>query len=136
MYGAVSNRCEQFGMTENEEGQENPFGKWRIRDPRCTNEREVTSSEPSGIFSKASGISLRENIQDFESLSETIQFTRVCEDASFWHRVSAGVRYKARPDERFWTNHPIMPRRHTFVSKPTIQSTCSNSWRNSFRTSY
>ena len=37
---------------------------------------------------------------------------------------------------RFWTNHPIMPRIHTFVSKPTIQSTCSNSWRNSFRTSY
>ena len=30
-----------------------------------------------------SGSSLRENIQDFESLSETTRFTRVCEGASF-----------------------------------------------------
>ena len=41
----------------------------------------------------------RENIQDFESLSGALQFTRVCEDASFWYRVSAGMRYKTKPDE-------------------------------------
>ena len=47
----------------------------------------------------ASGSSLWENIQDFESLSETIRFTRVCEDTIFVHRVPAGMSYKTRPDE-------------------------------------
>ena len=46
-----------------------------------------------------SGNCLRENIQDFESLSETIRFTMVCELATIWHRVSAGMSYKTRPDE-------------------------------------
>ena len=40
------------------------------------------------------GNSVRENIQDFESLYETIRFTRVCEGASFVHRVPAGMSYK------------------------------------------
>ena len=43
--------------------------------------------------------SLRENILDFESLSETIRFTRVCEGASFVHQSSAGMSYKTRLDE-------------------------------------
>ena len=47
----------------------------------------------------ASGSSLRENIQYFESLSETLRFTRICEDALFVRRVSAGMSYKTRPDE-------------------------------------
>ena len=45
------------------------------------------------------GNSLRENRQDFESLSETTRFTRVCEGASFVHRVSAAMSYNIRPDE-------------------------------------
>ena len=45
------------------------------------------------------GTSLRENIQVFESLSETIRFTRVCEVAVFVHRVATGMSYKARPDQ-------------------------------------
>ena len=36
---------------------------------------------------------------DFESLTETIRFTRVCEDASFRHSVSAGMNCKTRPDK-------------------------------------
>ena len=47
----------------------------------------------------ASGNSSQENIHIFESLDETIRFTRVCELASFRHRVSAGMNYKTRPDE-------------------------------------
>ena len=47
----------------------------------------------------ASGNSLRRNIQEFESLSETIRFTRVCEDATFVHRVASGMSYKTRPEE-------------------------------------
>ena len=47
----------------------------------------------------ASGNRLQKNIQDFEFLSETIRFKRVCEDAVFTHRVSAGMSYKTRADE-------------------------------------
>ena len=39
------------------------------------------------------------SLQYFESLSETIRFTRICEDALFVRRVSAGMSYKTRPDE-------------------------------------
>ena len=88
IYGAVSNWCERFGLTEEEVGQEKPPGK----------KESVTKSVSSCVKSQevdlmvssprpASGSSLRENIQDFESLSETIRFTRVCEDAIFVHRV-------------------------------------------------
>ena len=86
----------------------------------------------------ASGSSWRENIQDFESLSETIRFTRVYEDAIFMHRGSAGMSYKTRPDQgdAFGQNHSIMQRIYTFQNKPSIQSLCNNSWRNSYWTSH
>ena len=41
-----------------------------------------------------SGNSLREHIQNFETLEKEIQFRKVCEDASFWKRVSIGVCHK------------------------------------------
>ena len=45
------------------------------------------------------GNSLRENVHDFKSLDEVIPFTRVCELASLWYWVSAGMNHKTRPDE-------------------------------------
>ena len=76
--------CEQFGLTEEEKVQERPLGKKEsvskgvlIREK--SQEVNLLVSSPR----LASGSSLRENIQDFESLSETIRFTRVCEDAIF-----------------------------------------------------
>ena len=77
----------------------------------------------------ASGNSLRWNIQDFESLSETIRFTKVCEGASFQHNVSAGMNYKTRPDEddgygkisplcREFTNSRVNPRSRVFAAFP------------------
>ena len=76
----------------------------------------------------ASGNSLRRNLQDFESLSETTRFTRVCER----HRVSAGMSCKTKhvEDDGFWTVDSVMQRIYVFSSKPPIQSLCSNSWRN------
>ena len=47
----------------------------------------------------ASGNSLQENILSFEALSDKIQFSKLCEDAWLEHRVSAGMKYKIRPDE-------------------------------------
>ena len=37
---------------------------------------------------------------------------------------------------RFWTNHPVLSRIHTFSSRPTIQRMCSHSWRHNCRTSH
>ena len=96
IYGAVSNRCEQFGLTK-EKGQEKQ--KESVTKGVLTS---VKSQEVKHLVScprPSSANSLRENIQDFESLSETIRFTRVCELASFPHRVSAGMSYKTRLDE-------------------------------------
>ena len=61
------------------------------------NSQEVQLSVSSPRL--ASGNIFEKTVEDFESLSETIQFTRVCEDAVFTHRVSAGRSYKTRPDE-------------------------------------
>ena len=46
----------------------------------------------------ASANSLRECLQKFETLEKDIQFTKVCEDASFWRRVSIGMTYRTIPD--------------------------------------
>ena len=58
-------------------------------------EEKISVSSPR----LASGNSLRRNIQDFESLSETIRLTRVCEDTIFVHQVASGMSYETRPDE-------------------------------------
>ena len=115
IYGADSNWCHQFGLTEKENLQDRPPGKKEsLTEVVLTS---VKSQEVKLLVSSprlASGNSLRENIQDFESLSETIRFTSFCEDVSFVHRVSAGMSYKTRHDEDdpFWTDHPIMQRIH------------------------
>ena len=46
----------------------------------------------------ASGNRLRECRQRFETLEKTVQFTKVCEDASFLKRVSIGMCYKTIAD--------------------------------------
>ena len=81
IHEAVLKWCAQFGLTEDEKGTRKSSRKSTIREQGNTKEREFTRSELFGIFLKTSiWKCLRENIQDFESLSETIRFTRVCED--------------------------------------------------------
>ena len=73
MYGAVSNWCEQVGLTEDEKGQEKPSGKKESVTKGVLT--SVKSQEVNLLVSSrrlASGSSLRENIQDIESLSERI----------------------------------------------------------------
>ena len=97
IYGAVSSWCEQVGLTEDEKGQEKQ--KESVTKGVLTS---VKSQEVKLLVSSprpVSGSSLRENIQDFESLSEISRPTRVCELTSFRHRVSAGMSYKTRLDE-------------------------------------
>ena len=61
---------------------------------------EITRSSTFGNFLQDWYLeTVWENIRDFESLSETLRFTRVCEGASFVHWVSVERSYKTRPDE-------------------------------------
>ena len=48
-----------------------------------------------------------DNIQDFESLSKTFQFTNVCEFASFLYGASAGVKHETNFDEDDGFEDPI-----------------------------
>ena len=80
----------QFGLTGEEKEQETPL----VRKESATNcvLSSVSSLEVKLLVSSprlASGSSLRRNNQDFESLSETLRFTR----------VASGMSYKTRPDE-------------------------------------
>ena len=50
VYGAVSSWCEQFGLTEEEKGQERQI----IRDQRCIDKCGMARSETLGIFYKTS----------------------------------------------------------------------------------
>ena len=78
IYGAVSNWCEQFGTRENETRREKPLGKGESVTIGVLT--SVKSLEVNFLVSSSrlvSGSSARENIQDFESLSETIRLTRV-----------------------------------------------------------
>ena len=126
-------------MRAGEKGQERILEKGESVNKEAL--KSLNSQEVNSLVSSArlaSGTRLPKNIQDFESMSETLRLTRVCEDAIFVLRVSAGMSYKTKPDEDdgFRTNHPIMQRIHTFESKPTIQSICGNSWRNNCWTSH
>ena len=61
IFGAVTKWCEPF-----------------VRDQKCIGMCEITRSKTFGIPPElVSGNSLRENIQDFESLTKTIRFTKV-----------------------------------------------------------
>ena len=71
----------------------------------------------------ASGNRLRENIQDVESLSETIKFTRFCEDAAFWYPVSAAMNYWTKPDEDDGFGEVISLCREYTLSRENPQST-------------
>ena len=81
--------------------------------------RSKTFGISPGLWNQCEG-----NIEDFESLTETIQFTRVCELASIRHRVSAGMNYKTRPDEDDVVGQIIpLCREYTLsLVKPAIQS--------------
>ena len=77
-----------------------------------------------------SGNGLREHLQNFETLETEIQFTKVCEDASFWKRVSIGMCFKkkaADADDGFGDRTPNMQRVHTSSCRCRFKNLCRNS---------
>ena len=129
--GVLSNWCEKFRLTEEEQGHEKQ--KESVTKgffDKCTITRSKTFvSSPRTV----SGNSLWENIQEFESVSETNRFTRVCDLASFQHRVLAGMTCKTRPDGDNGYGQ-IIP--YTLSRVNSIQSLCSNSRRNNCGTNH
>ena len=103
IYGAVSSWCEEFGeKTQNQKRVDFGKGSWQKK-----NEQFLKNEKPQEVNSLVqtprsdnppSGNRLRECLQRFETLDKDIQFTKVCEDASFWRRVSIGMSYKTIPD--------------------------------------
>ena len=102
MYGAVSSWCEEFAQrTPNQ--QESIAEKFAAEE----NEQLLNNVQPQEVNSLvqtprsdnwASGNRLRECLQRFETLEKDIQFTKVCEDATFARRVSVRMRYETIPD--------------------------------------
>ena len=94
IYGAVANWCKQFGLTEDEKG----------REISSVDKRMLTIIPPEEVQllvylpTMAPGNGMRENIMRFETPSSSIQLTQVCEKAHFQHRVTAGKKYKTRPN--------------------------------------
>ena len=93
--GAVASWCEQFGFTEEEKGRDNLSVKKSMLTSVPPHEVQLLVSLPT----RASGNSLQENTLNFEAASNRIQFSKLCEDAWFNHRVSAGTYYTTRLDE-------------------------------------
>ena len=112
----VSNWCEQFVLTEEEEGQERQKESVTKGVLRSV---EPTRSKTFGIASQT--IISKQCARKHSRLRITVpddSVHKVCEDAVFHHRLTAGVNFKSRPDEDdgFWADH-IMSRIHTFSSK-------------------
>ena len=99
-FGAFSTWWEELGLKPYERGP-------KLADKENSVHREMLKSVDSQevksvVFAQrtraASGNGLRENLQNFQSLSNAIQYTRICELASFWYRVDVGMKYKTIPD--------------------------------------
>ena len=93
--GAVSKWSEEFGLKPEERGP-----KFADKENSVNGEmlKSVASQEMKSLlfapWTKASSRNgLRENLQNFESLTKTFQFTRFCELASLWYRVDVGMKY-------------------------------------------
>ena len=121
IHGAVSNWCEQFGLTEEEKGQE----KQRIRDQRCIDMCEITTSKTfgisckTGIWKQFAGTHSGLRIADRDKLIHK-GFANL--HRFIWHRVSAGMNYKTRPDEDEGFGHIIPLCREYTLSQMNPQS--------------
>ena len=80
------------------------FGKVRVKRKRAATLKSVKPQEVNSLVqtprsdNRAPGNRLRECVQRLKTLENDIQFTRVCEDATFGTRVSIGTSYKTIAD--------------------------------------
>ena len=101
IYGAVSSWCEEFGQRPNEKEptSERFVAKEKEQLLKNVKPQEVNSLvQTPRSDDPVSGNRLRECLQNFDRLEKSLQFTKNCEDASFWKRLSIGMRYKTSAD--------------------------------------
>ena len=122
--GAVLNWCEQFGLTEEDTGQE------RIRDQRCIDKCETTRSTTFGITSKAGiGKQLARKHSGLRIADRDDSVHKGLRRRIVPHRVSAGMNCKTRPDEddgfeqiiplcREYTHSRVRPQSRAFAAIP------------------
>ena len=124
IHGAVSSWCEEFGRApyRKEDASDKSASNENDKILKSVNSQEVKSLAHTPRKQQASGKRWRESLQKFESLAQTMQDTKVCELASFWHRETI-----LDVDDSFWSIHSIMPRIWASSSRPKIQSERSDS---------
>ena len=94
VFGAVANRCHQFGSTEEEEG----------RASFSVDNKMLTSVQQEGgqllVFPPTIAIEnrMQEKVLSFDELAGEIQLTQLCEEAYFQYLVAAGKQPKVRPN--------------------------------------
>ena len=128
IYGSVSHCCAQFGLTEEENGTRKISRQRRFREQRNTEKRECTRSKLFGTSSKTRPgkpvCGKRITVPD-DSFHKGLPRRIVLALGIGWYEIQDQT-WRGR---RFWTNHNIMSKIHTFSRRPTLQSLCSNSWR-------
>ena len=114
IYGAASDLCEQFGLTEGEEGQEK---QKESRDERCIDKCEITRSKNFWYLlqdwyletdaGKHSGlrITLRDN-----SIDKGVRRRVVPAQCISWYELQSST-WRGR---WFWADHSILPRDDSF----------------------
>ena len=136
IYGAVSNWCDEFPQrTPNQE--DSTMEKFAAKEneqllKKCEAEKEELFGANPKSDNGASANRCRECLQRIETLEKEIQFTRVCEDATFARRVSIEMRYWTIPDvdDGFGDRTPVC-REYTLPSRRSkFQNQCNNSKTN------
>ena len=84
IYGAVSQRCEEFGLKPEERGP-------RFADKENSVNREMLESVGS---QEKKSLVFAPRTKAASGNGKTIPLTRICELASFWYRVDVGLKYK------------------------------------------
>ena len=100
--GAVSSWCEEFAQRTLHTKKS---GRWKSSWQKNMSSFWKCDAARSGFFGANSmegqwGIwnQIARTTSEMETLEKEVQFTKVCEDASFWRRVSIGMSYKTVPD--------------------------------------
>ena len=94
VYAAVSNRCEQFGLTEEEKGRASIPVDNKILTMGGTRRSDIIGiSSDSGTWNR-----MQEGAMSFQTLERKVQLPQLCEKAYFQYLVAAGKQHKIRPE--------------------------------------
>ena len=93
IYGAVAYWCEEFGLKLDETPKKltNTENDQILKEVRL--QEVISLVQTQRDDDPASGHRLRECVQNFETLDNEIQYTRMCENEPIFHKVFVGMCY-------------------------------------------